>query len=52
MIKLKSYVDRRVKDPSNIRNNTHVIFIDKNLDNVKFTKVNSMPAVPEHLTAE
>ena len=46
----KSYVDRKLNDPSIIRNNTHVDFNDKNLDNVKFVIVNSMPAVLEHLT--
>ena len=41
----KSYVDRRIFEPSNIRNNAQVDFNDKNLDNVKFVK-----AVREHLT--
>ena len=46
----KSYVDGRLNDPSIIRNNTHVYFNEKLLDNVRFVKVNSMPAVREHLT--
>ena len=46
----KSYVDSRLNDPSIIRNNAHVDFNDKNLDNVRIVKVNSMPAVREHLT--
>ena len=46
----KSYVDSRLNDPSKIRNNTHVDFNDKNLDSVRFVKINSMPAVREHLT--
>ena len=46
----KSYVDRGLNDPSTNRNNAHVDFNDKNLDNVRFVKVNSMPAVREHLT--
>ena len=46
----KSYVDRRFNVASIIRNNTHVDFKDKNLDNVRFVKRNSMPAVREHLT--
>ena len=46
----KSYVDRRLNDPSNLRNNTLVDFNDKNLNYVRFVKVNSMPAVREHLT--
>ena len=51
MIKLptKNYVDIRLNDPSLIRNNAHVDFNDKNLDIVRFVKVNSMPAVREHL---
>ena len=45
----KSYVNRRLNEPSINRNNTHVDFNDKILDNVRFVKVNSMPAVREHL---
>ena len=45
-----SSVDRKLNDPIIIRNNTHVDFNDKNLDNVRFGKANSMPAVREHLT--
>ena len=51
-IPTKLYVDSRIKDPSFIRNNTHVDFNDKNFDNVRFVKVNSMPAVREHLTSK
>ena len=46
----KKYVDSRFNDPRFIRNNAHVDFNDKNLDNVRFVKVNSLPAVSEHLT--
>ena len=46
----KSYVDSRLIDPSIIRNNAHVDFSDKNLDNVRFVRVNSLPAVRKHLT--
>ena len=46
----KSYVDYKVEDPSIIENTTHVVFNDKNLDGLRFFKVNSMPAVREHLT--
>ena len=46
----KAYVDILFNDPSIIKNNTHVNFNDKNLDNVRFIKVNSLPAVREHLT--
>ena len=48
----KNYVDNLFNHPSIIKNTAHVDFIDKNLDNVRFVKVNSMPAVGEHLTAK
>ena len=48
----KIYVDNLFNDPSIIKNTAHVDFNDKNLDNVRFVKVNSMPAVGEHLTAK
>ena len=46
----KNYVDNFFNDPSIIRNDTHVNFNDKKLDDVRFVKVNSLPAVREHLT--
>ena len=46
----KNYVDNLFNEPSIIKNTTHVDFNDKNLDNVRFVKVNSKPAVGEHLT--
>ena len=48
----KNYVDNLFNPPSIIKNTAHVDFNDKNLDNVRFVKVNSMPAVGEHLTAK
>ena len=48
----KQYVDIKFNDSSIIKNTAHVDFNDKNLDNVRFVKVNSMPAVGEHLTAK
>ena len=48
----KNYVDNKFNDPSIIKNTAQVDFNDKNLDNVRFVKVNSMPAVGEHLTAK
>ena len=48
----KQYLDNKFNDPSIIKNTSHVDFNDKNLDNVRFVKVNSMPAVGEHLTAK
>ena len=48
----KSYVDKKFDDPSIIKKTTHVDFNDKNLYNVRLIKVNSCPAIPEHLTAK
>ena len=48
----KLYVDNKFNDPSVIKNNAHVDFIDKNLDNVRFVKVNSMSAVGDYLTGK
>ena len=39
-----------MNDQSIIRNTAHVDFNDKNLDNVRFVEVNSLPAVRERLT--
>ena len=47
---VKSYVDSRWKDPSIIRSTAHVDFNHKKLDNIRFSKINSLPAVREHLT--
>ena len=41
----KNYLDYKFNDPSIIKNTAHVDFIDKNLDNNRFFKVNSIPAV-------
>ena len=46
----KNYVDNKFNDPSIIKNFAHVDFNDKNLKNVRFVKVNSMPTLEEHLT--
>ena len=51
-IPTKFYVDNKYKNPSITKNTAHVNFLDKNLDNVSFVKLNSMPAVREHLTAK
>ena len=48
----KIYVDNRFNDPSIIRNTAHVDFNDKNLDNIIYVNVNSLPAVGEHLMAK
>ena len=40
----KNYVNKKFNDPSIVKNTTHVDFNDKNVDNVSFVEVNSMPA--------
>ena len=47
----KKYVDNKFNDPRILKNTAHVDFNDKNLDNVRFVKVNCFP-IPEHLTAK
>ena len=47
---IKLFVDTKSNDPSIIRNNAHVDFNDKNHDNVRFVKVNSLPGVRDYLT--
>ena len=48
----KPYAAKKIFEPRIIKNTSHVDFNVKNLDNVRFVKVNSMPAVGEHLTAK
>ena len=48
----KNYVDTLFYHPSIRRNSARVDFNDKKLDNVRLVRVNSMPAVGEHLTAK
>ena len=48
----KFYVDNTFEDPKVFKNTAHVDFNDKNLDKVRFVKIDSMPAVGEHLTAK
>ena len=45
----KTFIVYKPNDPSIIKNTAHVDFNDKTLDNLRFVKVNSMPAVREHL---
>ena len=47
----KSFVDKKFNNTSLIKNTAYVDFNDKKLDNVRFVKVYSMPAVGEHFTA-
>ena len=49
-ISTEFYVDYKFDYPSIIKNNAHVDLNDKCLENVRFVKVNSMPAVGEHLS--
>ena len=46
----RTYVDSGLNDPSKLGNNVHVDFNDEDLDNLRFVKVNSLPAAREHLT--
>ena len=48
----KCNADTLFNDPSILKNIEHSDFNDKNLNNVRFVKVNSKPAVGEHLTAK
>ena len=45
----KNYVDSKFNDPSIIKITDHVDFNDKYLDNVRWIKVNEMPAAPNDL---
>ena len=46
----KFYVDSSLNDPSITRNNAYFYFNFENLDNVRFVKVFSLPALPQLLT--
>ena len=48
----KISVDELCNTPRIIEHTAHIDFNDKNLDNVRFPKVNSTPAVGEHLAAK
>ena len=48
----KNYVIKKFNDPNITKNTANVDFDDKNLDNFRFVKVNSMPTVGEDLTAK
>ena len=45
----KFYVDSGLNDPSITRRNAHVDLNDKNFYTVRFVRINSLPAVREHL---
>ena len=46
----KIYVDKQFNDPSILKNTEQYDFKNKDLDNVRFIKVNSFPTLEEHLT--
>ena len=46
----KHYVDNRFNDLSTIKNGKDIDFNDKNLEKIKFIKVNYQPDVDTHLT--
>ena len=43
----KNYVDYKFNDAGILKNSAHVDFNDKNLNNVRFIKISSFPAIPE-----
>ena len=45
----KNYVDNNFNDPIIIKNTDHVDFIDKNLGNIRWIRVNKMPVAPNDL---
>ena len=49
-IPIEEYVDNKFNDPSIIKNTDHIVFNDKHPDNIRWVKVNKMPASAEHLT--
>ena len=49
-IPTKNYVDNKFNDPSIIKNTDQVDINDKSFNNVRWVKVNKMPAFREHLT--
>ena len=46
----KLNVDNKYNDPSIIKNTSYVNFNDKNLQKVRFVKLNCLPAINQHLT--
>ena len=46
----KNHVDTLFNDPNLLKNNAHADFNDKNLDNTRYVKVNSLPAINRELT--
>ena len=48
-IPTENYIEYKYDDPSITKSTTHVDFNDKSHVNVRFVKINRMPAVREHL---
>ena len=48
----KVYVDKNYNDAIIIKNNTHFDFNYKNFDSIRYLRVNSLPAVSQHVTPE
>ena len=48
----KKYVNKKFNDASVIKNTTQTDFNDKNHNNVRFIKLSSFTAIPEHLTSK
>ena len=46
----KSSVDTGLNHPSILKSTAHVVLNDKNLNNVRFVKVNFLFAVSQHIT--
>ena len=48
----KKYVDNLFNDPSIVKNTEHIDLNDRNITNARFIRVNQMPQIDSHLTAE
>ena len=48
----KNYVDKLFKDPSIIKNNSHIDLNDKSITNARFIQFNQLPKIDSHLTAK
>ena len=48
----KNYVDKKLNDPSIIRNTAHIDLKDEIIGNAEFKQVNPLPQIDSHLTAK
>ena len=46
----KKFVDTLFNDPNMIKHTSHVEFNDKNLNEIRFIKIKSLPAINQHRT--